>query len=660
MPPAQFPQVFKYGSQGNGSAAMAVVAGTLYMVWPTTEDYFLWTTLGSDLVWKPPAQQQLPYWLGAVTSDGLGAPGLFCLDNKLFAFMLCDGRAVHQQHSLLYVFNPFDNVGWKRLMAFPELPGAVKAIVHQGKIIVAYAKTETGQIYGYETTLIDLEDFNKWKGMNMGAAPKARGVISMHVARSGSLPASVRIVYHPWEIVKPIVELELHADTGVWQPASSSVICLPNVNSVASADATRAWMSVLVPGQGILHTWPPQATSWNIQTVVANTPEAWSLAYCHGDIVGVWGRGRGVLEWTMIRPGWYFDLTSWMGSIKNGDNLLLSELAIPGTSCSATGSDRHMFLDHHPAERRQDMDVVQQLSAGVRFLHFIIGISGNSSKPPQVPTAADLALYTPEGTEINCHLPALLKSVCSWLDSHPTEGIILFLAPVSLSQSPTEMAAAVNALIKPYQSYFLSPPATTPTMGQLRRQILVLHTLNPEGDAEVTISVGIDLGGAYPEPTTAAITSFTTPSQIEFEVQDYSLAEPNVSRDQALKTKVALFKDMIEKAAATGTISPDVPGGICPPQRRATWFLNWMNLTMQDSGPGGDALSLARLINPEAETWLRQRNTSGHKSLYWPRLGIVVSDFSDLVDGSLVSRIISMNAFHYKLGIDSAPVPSDL
>lgn len=110
---------------------------------------------------------------------------------------------------------------------------------------------------------------------------------------------------------------------------------------------------------------------------------------------------------------------------------------------------------------------------------------------------------------------------------------------------------------------------------------------------------------------------------------------------------------MLKQTSETGTLSPNGNPAGCPPQQASTWFLNWMNFNVV-GGPQQppltefDALYMAKSINPVVTSWLTAQNSSPTKTSWWPRVGVVISDFSDLIDGTLVSRIVSMNGAKYQ------------
>ncbi|KAF4960789.1 hypothetical protein FGADI_732 [Fusarium gaditjirri] len=554
--------------------------------------------------------------------------------------------------------DPSNTDTWTYLFDYDSPSGfGLAGVVHEGKVVLVQSQRNSG-INCITMLIEDIKNPSNWNASIAidGTMDVHRG-LSLYISRmdlSDGAKSSVRLLYS--DTTKgSVCELTLDPNALNWYPSNRPWIVpsTTGVGATASPDGTRVWFNTQPAAEN--GSW--EQVMWNFSLDKLETTftyqtdlldgllAPWAMTYLYGDLIVAWLEPE-IIRWTMQRPGGYFDLTSWMSTVS--DELLVSEMSIPGTHASATSSDLTLFTGKHSVHRRQNMNIIQQLNAGIRFLHLIVGISDEEG-------SQTLSLYTPEVNFINYETSTLIKSLCTWLDGHPSEGIILFFSPASLEQNPTTLANALNALISSNSTYFV-PTASTPTLAlsQLRSKILIMHTLNQSGSSSTTISAGIDLGQSYPTPLNAnynQIVSLTTESGIQFTVQDYSVAAVDSASeaDASIQAKSSLIASMLSTTADTGSVNSLLYPVSYPPQLPNTWFLNWMNFNTPGSGShtSNNSLTIAKSINPAVTTWLNAQNDTSNTTVWCPRVGIVVSDFSEITDGTLISRIVSMNGLSY-------------
>ncbi|KAF5967525.1 phosphatidylinositol-specific phospholipase [Fusarium bulbicola] len=654
----------------NDVPALATACGTLYMIWPPGYQAtgFWWTSFGNDLTWKPPSQVPMTNVL-----SGIGQPALISSDEVLYAFIPVVKESGPRQ-MLVYSLDPSKDTDWSHLCDYDcaNIDG-VAGVIHQDMVVLVLCITPVQGDASMSCIIMSPEDIGNPENWNttvkIGGVPGM--VISVFASKtdpSDTAKSSVRLVYSE-DNHASVIEMVLDMQALTWYSSPRHMPAeqpCDGVTATASPDGAVTWVNFLTEtnssnsGAGVIFN---NSLAPSIHWTDPSTYEGddycflpWTMTYLYGDLIAVWPSHESI-GWTIYRPGGTFDLTCWMKTIPDG--YLVSELSIPGTHASATSSDLTFFTGKHSVERRQNMNIIQQLNAGVRFLHLIVGISDEMG-------SQTLSLYTQGLALINYDLTMLIQSLCDWLAKHSSEGIILFFSPLNPGQNPTAIANALNAIIATSITDFV-PTASAPMldMSQLRGKILIMHTLNPSGSSSTAVSAGIDLGTSYPDPIKAAgynqIKTLTTESGIQFVVQDYAGASVNSPSDAATKVeaKKTLVNMMLSNTAATGTAAPQASPSRYPPQQASTWFLNWMNFMAYSSDPSTENGSLitAKSINSMVTKWLEAQNCSKSSTDWWPRVGIVISDFSELTDGTLISRIVSMNGSEYTAYTGSGTIP---
>ncbi|KAF5621336.1 phosphatidylinositol-specific phospholipase C [Fusarium tjaetaba] len=547
--------------------AFATACGTLYMVYTLPFcNTCLTYSLGSDLLWKACT----PITTNLLTNS---QPALISLDESLYAFVPSITQNTEDKLSV-YSLDPSSDNGWTHLCDYNTASGSgnITGVVYHDVVVLVQtiqgADTNVSTLNCITMSTKDIKNPTNWS-TSTKINGLSSGCISMYIRKEdldSNPDGSIRFMYFDLESLGPR-ELTLDMVAMAWYP---SPISMPEgtgsfntgfdsaesgIGAAASPDGMLVWANLQPDNDAnkvamFRYSVARGSEDWSQQFIFQVDPSytfevPLSMTYLYGDLIVAWPSLEAI-RFSMQRPGGCFDLTCWMKAID--DSLLVSELSIPGTHASATSSDLTLFTSKNSVERRQNMNITQQLNAGIRFLHFIIGISGDSG-------SQTISLYTPRNVLINVEISTLIASLSKWLDGHSSEGIILFFSPLDPQQNPTAIIGALNTAISPYLSYF-TPTSSAPTitMGQLRNKILLMHTIDQELNSQTSISAGISLGTSYPDTTKKQIVSFTTDSGIPFTVQDHAISNGSATEVETdINGKSALVVTMLEKTAETGS-----------------------------------------------------------------------------------------------------------
>ena len=303
---------------------------------------------------------------------------------------------------------------------------------------------------------------------------------------------------------------------------------------------------------------------------------------------------------------WGTTYGKWMDYIP--DNVLVSELSIPGSHNAATSSISSSLY------QCQSKTIAEQLNNGVRVLDLR-------------PAGADLMIYHSDQSA-NITLEQALESVTSYLNSNKSEGCIIFIknegqAWDSHKQKLTDLLQKFTANTVEY--------TTKLTVGQLRGKIFILSR------------------NAYPNPHRGGIFQYVTQNDNGKDVT-YNGWPDNTSGSEvkiALKgdspedekekfwlqdqyetnrnTKIASFKAYVDKAqSATGKATNE-------------WLCNHISLAISRLNITTSIKSTAQNLNPQAASYINSNPG---------RTAIVMMDYSceSSADGDdLVSAVINQN-----------------
>ncbi|KAF4501879.1 hypothetical protein FAGAP_1850 [Fusarium agapanthi] len=451
----------------------------------------------------------------------------------------------------------------------------VAGVVHQGMVVLALCFTPLFGASSMSCIIMSPQDIGNPKNRNttvtIDGVPSSP--ISVFVSKtdpSDIAESSVRLVYCNNSQTN-VIEMVLDMLALAWYSCPRPMLSEQSFNGVTatgSPDGTITWVNFLTITNGpngssasgvMFNNSSVPSNSWTNAFTYGDNHYMlpWTMAYLYGDLIAVWPSDE-KFGWTIKRPGGSFDLASWMKTLS--DDCLVSELSIPGTRASATSSDLTLFTGKHSIERRQNMNIIQQLNAGVRFLHLIVANELNAS----------IAIYT------ICFVPTALAPT---LSMSQLRGKILIMHTLNQSGSSS---TAISTGIDLGASY---PDPLKPDYKQIR--------------------------------------TLTTESGIQFTVQDYAGVSVDSASEAAteVEAKKTLVNTMLSNTAATGTFSSRGNSARYPPQQASTWFLNWMNFMTHslDSSTENGFLITAKSINSMVIEWLKAQNSSKTSTDWWPR-----------------------------------------
>lgn len=296
---------------------------------------------------------------------------------------------------------------------------------------------------------------------------------------------------------------------------------------------------------------------------------------------------------------WKSTYGTWMKYIP--DNVLVSDLSIPGTHDAATYNITKGFLEGN-SYICQSKDFNTQLAGGVRLFDLR-------------PGGSDLMIYhSSKSTKIT--LSTALGYMKTYITNNPTEGCIAFIKNEN-SWTDTN----VSPTLATYASNMVNYTEKL-TVGQLRGKILVISRNNYPG----TIYGG-NFSTGWPDNTSGGSVGigYNQSTWTEtFWLQDQYDSGTSES------TKLASFKAYVDKAH----------------NNKATneWLCNHTSLAgVQVLGAGDGPKEHADYLNPQAVSYIN--STPG-------RLGIIMMDFAGDSNGGdqLVNAVINQNV-RYAQGI---------
>lgn len=204
-------------------------------------------------------------------------------------------------------------------------------------------------------------------------------------------------------------------------------------------------------------------------------------------------------------------IINWMSGIQ--DNTLVSKISIPGTHDSGAMIEGPLG----GTAKTQNLAIADQLNAGVRFLDIRCRHIDNSF------TIHHGAIYQ------NLNFDDVLKACYSFLDSHPTETIIMSV------KEEYNASNTSRTFEKTFDSYVEKNPSkwdlgnTIPTLGVIRGKIKLLRRFS------AGVSKGID-ATAWADNSTFEINN----PGVSIKVQDYYKVENN---DDKWSKISALYND---------------------------------------------------------------------------------------------------------------------
>ncbi|KXT02872.1 hypothetical protein AC578_1819 [Pseudocercospora eumusae] len=295
------------------------------------------------------------------------------------------------------------------------------------------------------------------------------------------------------------------------------------------------------------------------------------------------------------------------------DDALLSSLTIPGTHDSAA------FTHPWPFVATQAMDISHQLHAGIRYFDLRCGIRNDAAEMVHGPSLLGLQLQD------------VLDSMLKFLDSHPTEGLIVQIKEDREAEKSTMHFSQVI-----WQKISANPDRwrtanTTPTMGELRGKIQLFRRYH----GPRLFAFGIDVTQWQDNPELPF--TISTTHDVQITIQDhYSFSDPK-PLPSLIISKGGDVQRLLDRAPQDADDSH--------------WYMNftsafefnlWYQLTPRTIALGGYyAFRWEEGMNVRLRNYLRI-----HSGKH--RFGIVAMDFPETGTDDLITSLIQSN-FRYRV-----------
>lgn len=290
------------------------------------------------------------------------------------------------------------------------------------------------------------------------------------------------------------------------------------------------------------------------------------------------------------------------------DDVLVSSLSIPGTHDSAA------YTRPWPYIATQKMDIRQQLNAGIRYFDLRCGIRDDVAEMVHGPSLLGL------------RLSEVLGSMYRWLDTHPTEGLIVQIKEDrEPERSNIHFSQAIFGYISARSDRWRTAN-TTPVLGELRGRIQLFRRY--QGPSRMAYGISVNEWRDNPSrPFT-----ITTRHCVQLTIQDhYNFPDPT-SLPALIATKGGDVSGLLDRASKDSDDSH--------------WYLNFTSafefnlyyqLPPRQVAVGGYyRFSFYDGMNPRLRTYLRQRKGKN-------RFGIIAMDFPEIGTDDLIATIIKSN-----------------
>ena len=167
----------------------------------------------------------------------------------------------------------------------------------------------------------------------------------------------------------------------------------------------------------------------------------------------------------------FSDKRRWMQHIR--DDVLLSELALPGTHDSAT-FDKHVFPIADDIIDTQTLSFEEQLRYGIRVLDLRVRRTGES-----------LALHHGP-VYLNKMFGSALNAIVKFLEENPSETVLFRLREEHTPDPDTHVSLAqvFRKYVQRHKAFYLQAPRRGTTLGEARGRFVLLSNignLNPYG-----------------------------------------------------------------------------------------------------------------------------------------------------------------------------------
>ena len=302
------------------------------------------------------------------------------------------------------------------------------------------------------------------------------------------------------------------------------------------------------------------------------------------------------------------DVENWMSTIP--DSYPVSAITIPGTHDSAAYDSIWPFV------KTQDMDILQQLNAGIRYFDLRCGMRNN-------------VLEMVHGRALlGRTLESVLETLYSWLDTHPREGLIVQIKQdraAEESDVPFETAARDVMESKPHL-WRVFP--TTPTVKELRGRIQLFRrfTASP--------TFGIDVAEWQDNPESPFM--IQTLAGVQLVIQDHYNATDPAPLNTFIARKGGDVSELLAQAAS------DKDLGRWYINFASAYQLNWFYQYTAHQVALGAYFDFVWVegINARLSQTLWEKSKTEKKRR---RYGIVVMDFPEQPSEKLIRRVIESN-----------------
>lgn len=308
-------------------------------------------------------------------------------------------------------------------------------------------------------------------------------------------------------------------------------------------------------------------------------------------------------------------LIEWQKSLP--DNLLLSQLTIPGTHNSAAS---HLSFC---SVKCQGASITEQLNHGVRFLDLRVARPFLSTNPAfRLPNSDPCELQIVHGRfPVRVPFPLKLRAVMSeihgFLSKHPSEGVLLSIklegdtTSWSEDEFPNQFWRRYIAPVK--NRWFLD--SKIPTVGQIRGKIVLFRRLETVGDGSQGAGWGPAAFG-FEAPWKR-----NTPNDDynQYNVQDWY----EVNRPSDIETKKKYVDDQVVRAVTFNkTADASNPS-------KSKLFLNYCSGS-NFFNPLCWPRQIAKKVNPSIKT-------------DQPGMGIVIVDYAEDKNWDACRRLVEVN-----------------
>ena len=168
----------------------------------------------------------------------------------------------------------------------------------------------------------------------------------------------------------------------------------------------------------------------------------------------------------------------WMARLD--DDLLLSEITLPGTHDSAT-----QYVQLAWFSKCQSLSIQDQLEAGFRYLDIRLGADGERLMLMHGFTKCKTSAF---GGAL--YLDEVLDQCCAFLDAHPTETVVFAVKQEHGDESVADFQRLLDAYVRQSPEHWLLSD-TIPTLGEARGKLVLLRRW--EDEAGLGAAAGIPL-----------------------------------------------------------------------------------------------------------------------------------------------------------------------